>query len=191
MADADIEALIASLRIGERIDDVIDQLASLGEPCIEPLLAALLSPAEPVLAREAAAIALGHIAPGGVARLLEVLDGDDDELADLAAWGLRWPPRSALAEPILGAMLEHPDARRRLRALRGLRYIGVDATALDPRILACARDDAPHIRAAALAVIERVGLDASGAREALEAAQTDPDSSVREAARRALGQLGE
>lgn len=187
----DIAALIARLRVGHLIDDAIDQLASLGEPCIEPLLTTVQSRAEPGRARELAAIALGHIAPGGVACLLTLLDGDDDELADLAAWGLRWPPRCALAEPVLGAMLGDPDAHRRLRGLRGLQHIGVDATALDPRILECARDDAPHIRVAAMAVIERVGLDAPGVRDVLEGALADPDSSVREAARRALGQLGE
>jgi hypothetical protein len=111
----DIAALIARLRDGHLIDDAIDQLASLGEPCVEPLLTTLHSRAEPGRAREMAAVALGHIAPGGVAGLLALLDGDDDELADLAAWGLRWPPRCALAEPVLVAMLGDPDTRRRLR----------------------------------------------------------------------------
>jgi HEAT repeat protein len=42
-----------------------------------------------------------------------------------------------------------------------------------------------------MAVIERVGLDAPGVRDVLEGALADPDGSVREAARRALGQLGD
>ncbi len=187
----DIAVLIARLRVDHLTDDAIDELVSLGEPCIEPLLTTLQSRAEPGRVRETAAIALGRIAPGGVACLLEALDGDDDELADLAAWGLRWPPRSRLAEPVLGAMLAHPEARRRLRGLRGLGYIGVDLTALDPGILECARNDEPHIRVAAIAVIERVGLDAPGVREVLDEGLADPDSAVREAARKALGQLGE
>jgi HEAT repeat protein len=187
----DIAALIAMLRVDHQTDDAVDELASLGEPCIEPLLATLQSPTEPERVREAAAIALGRIAPGGVACLLEALDGDDDELADLAAWGLRWPPRSGLAEPVLGAMLVHLEARRRLRGLRGLGYIGVDLTALDPRILECARHDEPRIRVAAFAVIERVGLDAPGVRAVLDEGLADPDRDVREAATRALEQVGE
>ena len=181
----DIAVLIARLGV-DLTDDALDELVSLGEPCIEPLLATLQSPAEPERVREMAAIGLGRIAPGGVACLLEALDGDDDELADLAAWGLRWPPRSRLAEAVLGAMLAHPDASRRLRGLRGLGYIGVNLTALDPRILECARHDEPRIRVAAIAVIERVGLDAPGVREVLDEALADPDSAVREAAKNAL-----
>ncbi len=188
---ADIAVLIARLRVDHLTDDAIDELVSLGEPCIEPLLTTLQSRAEPERMRETAAIALGRIAPGGVARLLEALDGDDDELADLAAWGLRWPPRSRLAEPVLGAMLAHPEARRRLRGLRGLGYIGVDLTALDPAVIECARNDEPSIRVAAFAVIERVGLDAPGVREVLDEGLADPDSAVREAATKALEQLGE
>jgi HEAT repeat protein len=187
----DIAALIARLRVHHLTDDAIDELVSLGEPCIEPLLTALQSRAEPGRVREMAAIALGRIAPGGVACLLEALDGDDDELADLAAWGLRWPPRSRLAEPVLGAMLAHPDARRRLRGLRGLGYIGVDLAALDPAVIECARNGEPHIKVAAFAVIERVGLDAPGVREVLEEGMADPDTAVRDAARKALEQLGE
>jgi hypothetical protein len=187
----DIAGLIARLRVDHLTDDAIDELVLLGEPCIEPLLKTLRSRTQPERVREMAAIALGRIEPGGVACLLEALDGDDDELADLAAWGLRWPPRSRLAEPILGAMLAHPEARRRLRGLRGLRYIGVDLTALDPAVIECARKDEPHIRVAAFAVIERVGLDAPGVREVLDEGMADPDSAVRDAARKALGQLGE
>jgi HEAT repeat protein len=187
----DIAVLIARLRVDHLADIAIDELVSLGEPCVEPLLATLQSRAEPGRVRETAAIALGRIAPGGVAHLLEALDGDDDELADLAAWGLRWPPRSSLAEPVLGAMLAHPEASRRLRGLRGLGYIGVDLTALDPAVIACARNDEPHIRVAAIAVIERVALDGPGVREVLDEGLADPDSAVREAARKALGQLGE
>ena len=187
----DIAVLIARLRVDHATDDAIDELVSVGEPCVEPLLATLRSRAEPGRVREVAAIALGRIEPGGVACLLEALDGDDDELADLAAWGLRWPPRCRLAEPVLGAMLAHPEAPRRLRGLRGLGYIGADLTALDPRILECARDDEPRIRVAAFAVIERVGLEAPGVREVVEEGLADPDSAVREAAKNALAAGGD
>lgn len=86
---------------------------------------------------------------GGAHRLAALFDGDDDLLAEIAAFAMRWPPASAMAEPLLLAMLSSAEVGRRRRGARGLEYIGVDlteATVQHPSIAAALHDPDPKVR---------------------------------------------
>lgn len=157
MACDRIARLIAALD-AEDADATLDELEACGEAALPALLEVVRDAARGDDARALAAVAIGHVTDAGPAALVPLLGDVDEDVADLAAFALRWPPPSWVAEPVLLEMLSHAEASRRRRALRGLRYIGVDLTeAAPPRIEAVAAGDPdPAVRAAARAVLDHL-----------------------------------
>jgi HEAT repeat protein len=142
----------------ESTDGAMDALEELGPGALPFLFAAVVDTARPERVRELAACTASRI-DGGAQRLAILLEDADDNLADIAAFAVRWPPASLVAEPVLVAMLADPDPRRRLRGLRGLGYIGIDLSKIHPAIEAARRDPDPAVRAEAERILEIAAQD--------------------------------
>ncbi|MFO0757457.1 MAG: hypothetical protein U0359_13250 [Byssovorax sp.] len=144
------EELIVKLSQAETTDPAVEALAAEGDGALEELAAAMLDEGRPVRVREICAVLLGEIVPRGIDRLLDILEHAQGEEADLAAWGLRWGHDESRKEAILFGRLGHESSRVRANAARALRYIHVDLTTCDPRLIAALRDPDPSVRLDAL-----------------------------------------
>lgn len=190
--------LIALLRAPHTIDDALEGLSALGAGALEPLLEVVLDPSESHHVREVAAQAVGRIIPQGVERLLALLGSAQGDIADLAAWGLRFNHGRTSVESALFDMLASPYLSARTNAARAIRYIHVDLQRCDPRLVAAIHDEIPSVRADALRTLleladvglSRYGIDDPGAViGAARSALDDPDEIVRELARHLLDRL--
>jgi len=143
------------------------------------LTAALSDPAR-VVRRRAAELAARH--PG--VSLLALLEGDEPELTEVAAWacGEQGNAAPAVLERLVHLAGHHEDALVREAAVAALGALG-DPTGL-PAILAATRDKATVRRRAVLALAPFEGPEVD---EALARARTDRDWQVRQAAEDLLG----
>jgi hypothetical protein len=137
----------------------MDALEELGPDALPFLFAAVEDTAQPERVRELAAYTASRI-DGGARRLAMLLKDADDNLADIAAFAMRWPPAALVAEPVLLAMLADTEPRRRLRGLRGFKYIGIDLSTMHLEIKAALRDPDPAVREEAERVLERARVSA-------------------------------
>lgn len=147
--------LIAAFDVPRDADAASDQLAAMGPEVIPFLAEAVCDLAHSERQRQLSAITLAHMAEPGPTTLLALLEAEQDDVADLAAHAMRWPPVSLLAEPVLVGFLARPEQRWRLRGLRGLQAIGIDLSIQYAEVLAAADDPDPVVRAAADRVIRR------------------------------------
>jgi hypothetical protein len=99
-----IARLIAALD-AEDADATLDELEACGEAALPALLEVVRDAARGDDARALAAVAIGHVTDAGPAALVPLLGDVDEDVADLAAFALRWPPPSWVAEPVLLEML--------------------------------------------------------------------------------------
>lgn len=140
------------------------------------------------LAAEARLVALGEAAVGPVCELLQ---HPEEQVQGRAAQALGKLRSRAAVEPLsraLGARPPRPgDDLRGILSRALVDLLGPQDRALLPGLRGLARDPDLFVRAAALEGIGRLG-DRSG-RDALVAAQSDPESWVREAAVRAMAAL--
>ena len=152
-------------------------LARLGQLGADELAAAMADPSPVVRGRsaEVAAAWPGDSAPS----LTALLEDPDPGVVEVAAWaaGERQPPEPATVAPLMAMATGHDDPLCREAAVAALGAIG-DPVALDA-VLAATGDKATVRRRAviALAAFEGPRVDA-----ALEAARSDRDWQVRQAA---------
>lgn len=194
----DQEKLIGRLSEPETTDLAVEALVAEGEAALEQLASAMLDAHRPNRVREICAQLLGRIVPRGVERLLQILEHAERNEADLAAWGLRWGHGGSNTEAALLERLSHASSRVRANAARALRYIHVDLSVCDPRLIAALRDPVPSVRLDALRTIAELaeaGLAAYGVsnaepvRAAALEATSDSDAEIREAATALLASL--
>jgi HEAT repeat protein len=152
----------------------LDRAGDLGD---EELAAALDDPA---LTMRRRAVELAATRPGdGPIHLVELLVDDDPTIVEVAAWasGERVPPEPGVVAPLCALAVGHADALCREAAVAALGAIG-DPAGL-PAILAATGDKATVRRRAVLALAPFDGPEVDAA---LEAARTDRDWQVRQAA---------
>lgn len=148
-------------------------------------LVGLLDDASPMV-REAAAYAIGSGTKRGVRAALEkVLAQRGAPEAAMAAWALQEEDDSA-AVPALERALRHADARVRFTAAYALGEIGEESAAPALERVLTADSDARARRYAAHAIGE---LGTHRSVDALSAAISDRDASVRYAAVEAMGEI--
>ncbi len=152
-------------------------LQRLGQLGADELASAMADPS-PVVRGRSAEVAAAW--PGDSAPSLGVLlDDPDPGVAEMAAWaaGERQPPEPAIVAPLMAMATGHGDALCREAAVAALGAIG-DPVALDA-VLAATRDKATVRRRAVIAL---AAFDGPLVDAALEAARTDRDWQVRQAA---------
>jgi HEAT repeat protein len=179
-----VEAFAAG-QIEARHYSVWRSLRAMGEPAVEPLVAALIGKRSDV--RSSAAEALGNIGdPRAVGPLVAALSDED--------WGVRRGAAGALGEigdpralgPLVAALADN-DSDVRKAVTQALVKIG-DLCAVEP-LAALMTDDNGDVRRAAAEALGKIG-DARAV-ESLVAVLKDGDIGVRRAAAVALGRLGD
>jgi len=146
-------------------------------------LTAALADADPGVRRRGAEVAAAWpgVAPDGgpAISLLPLLDDPDDTVVEVAAWasGERVPPEPGVVAHLVRLTGGHEDALCREAAVAALGAIG-DVDGL-PAILAATTDKATVRRRAVIALAPFEGPEVDAA---LEAARTDRDWQVRQAA---------
>jgi HEAT repeat protein len=152
-------------------------LQRLGRLRADELAAAMADPSPVMRARsaEVAATWPGDAAPG----LVDLLGDDDPAVVEMAAWaaGERQPPEPATVGVLVAMATGHDDALCREAAVAALGAIG-DPAGLDA-VLAATADKATVRRRAVIAL---AAFDGPQVDAALEAARTDRDWQVRQAA---------
>lgn len=188
------ESILVALASEGFADDLVEELYQLGDRALNAAMACVLDQTADLRLRECCAEVAGRIVPGGAERLLDLLRTRRGDAADLAAWGLRWNHARDLAEGTLFSLLEDESATIRANAARALRYIHVNLSRCDPRLVNALQDRAPDVRLDALrAILELadVGLEKYGIADvtklaaAVETTPHDADNAERDL-RRAL-----
>jgi HEAT repeat protein len=165
-------------------DKATDALKEMGEPAVEPLIAALADENPRVRARAVYTLAAidGRRA---VEPLIAALGDESSEVRASAAWNLGDLGDHRAVEPLIAA-LEDPAAARFACAM-SLGTIG-DPRALEPLLLALTDEDSQLRKHAARAL---GGIGDARAVEPLLAALDDEDREVRGSAATALGMIGD
>jgi len=175
-----VDPLIGVLRDWPSMYSVGRSLKEIGEPAVEPLIAALTD--DNSVVRAAAAKALGSIEdPRAVEPLILALGDEDPQVRKNAVTALRWIQDPRAVEPLIGSLKDEVREVREgaVQALGRLR----DPRAVDP-LIGVLRDW-PSMYSVGRSLKE-IGEPAV---EPLIAALADDDSAVRAAAAEALGSI--
>jgi HEAT repeat protein len=166
--------------------EALRDLAGVGAPVREALLATLVSPS--LRQRWGAAYALGLLGEPPaecLPVLLEALGADDGDLRWAASTLLlRMPPTTVGGA--LRRLVREGSALQRKMALYGLRDLGDPV----PEAIPALRDVDVGVRLAAMAALARTRVDGEEAAVQLAPMLSDPDLGVRRAAAAALGRVG-
>ena len=164
LSDADAGVRVTALGALARLGVLTDQT-----------LAAALCDEAPAVRRRACELAAAH--PG--VDVLALLDDDDVNVAEMAAWtlGEQQPVHAGAVDALLRVVPDHPDALVREAAVAALGAIG-DERAV-PAILRALADKATVRRRAVIALAPFDGPDVEAA---LQRALDDRDWQVRQAA---------
>jgi hypothetical protein len=136
----------------------------------------------------AAALALQAIGQESVSPLMEALDADETKIRFGAATALEYFPRQAKdTVPALIKALEDKDCDVRWRAARTIGTLQAMPDLSVPALVKRLRDDpATNVRCYAIMALGKFGRKAEGSAPALRMATSDPNSAIRDYARKAL-----
>ena len=161
-ASAALPVLLAAFDSPAFAAVVIDSLAAIGEPAIQPLAAALAGPDSTRDLRFGAARALVKIAraqPGALAPLLSLLGTEDERLHEQIGEGLS-QRQGPLAESGLRALFKLANPASTWTAIRGLAKNPVLGARFESEIVASLGSKNPEVQAAAADAVGGLGFRA-------------------------------